>query len=142
MRTKRDEQIIEIFKKNESIAVFGMSRSMKKPSNWIPVYLSTRNYNIIHINPQAAHIKGWKSYPDLRSIPGQIDILQIFRPPEDALDIVRKAIERRKSRGDIKVIWLQEGEDEEARELAESEDITFIQGLCMYREYKRLMLKS
>ena len=113
---------------------------MKKPANWIPIYLSTKNYVIIPINPKAGHIKVWKSYADLKEVPGRIDILQIFRPPEEALEIVKAAIERKKIKGDINVIWLQEGQKEEAKELAESEGITFIQGTCMYREYKRLML--
>lgn len=142
MTAKIDEPLIEIFKKYQNIAVLGMSRNMQKSSNWIPVYLSTKSYRIIPINPKAGRIKGWKSYPDLRDVAGRIDILQVFRPPGEALDIVKAAIERKQKRGDITVIWLQEGSNDEARKLAESEGIIFIQGRCMYREYKRLMLKT
>lgn len=138
----KDEALIEIFKKYRNIAVLGMSRNMQRSSNWIPVYLSTKNYSIVPINPKAGRIKEWKSYPDLREVPGRIDILQVFRPPDEAPDIVRAAVERRQKRGDIEVIWLQEGRHDEARVLAESAGIVFIQERCMYREYKRLMLKT
>ena len=137
---EKDEQIKSIFRKYQTIAVLGMSRSMKNPSNWIPVYLSTQHYRIIPINPNAGKIRGWKSYADLNAVPGRIEILQVFLPPRVATEVVRRAIERKKKRGDICVIWLQEGHHDEARQLAESEGITFIQDLCMYREYKRLML--
>ncbi len=141
MAAEKDEQIKHAFTTYQTIAVVGMSRSMKKPSNWIPVYLSSR-YKVIPINPKAGRIKGWKSYSELKSIPGRIDIVQIFRPPDEALEIVKEAVARRKKRGDISVIWLQDVKEDEARELAESEGITFIQGRCMYKEYKRLMLKG
>ncbi len=137
---KRDEQIRSILTECRTIAVLGMSRSMKNPSNWIPVYLSSRDYRIIPVNPKAGKIRGWKSYADLNDIPGRIEILQVFRPPDAAVEVVKSAIARKKKRGDIRVIWLQEALQEEAREMAESEGITFIQGLCMYKEYKRLML--
>jgi predicted CoA-binding protein len=135
-----DDRIKNVFKSYQIIAAVGMSRSMKKSSNWIPVYLSTKNYEIIPVNPNASHIKQWKSYPDLKSIPGKIDILLIFLPSSVAVDIVKNAIERKRNKGDIQVIWLQEGSEERARELAEQEGITFIQGRDIYREYKRLMV--
>ncbi len=141
MTDEKDEQIKHAFTTYQTIAVVGMSRSIKKPSNWIPVYLSSR-YKIIPVNPQAARIKGWKSYAELKSVPGRIDIVQIFRPPEEAQEIVKQAVARKKKKGDISVIWLQDVKEEEARALAESEGIVFIQGKCMYKEYKRLMLKS
>ena len=67
-------------------------------------------------------------------------MLQVFRPSAQVPDVVREALERRRERGDIEVIWLQDGiYNEEARKLAEQAGITVIQDRCMRQEYKRLM---
>ncbi|HPL62528.1 MAG TPA: CoA-binding protein [Syntrophales bacterium] len=137
-----DEQIRDIFKKNRTIAVVGMSRNMQKPSNWIPVFFLSRNFKIVPVNPYAGRIKGLRSYPDLRDIPDRINILMIFRPEKEAESVVRTAVDRHRGKGDIDVIWLQEGRSEAAAQIAEAEGITFIQGRCMYREYKRLTRKK
>ena len=129
-------EINEAFEKFKTIAVYGMSQNSNKPSHNVPAFMKSQGYNIIPINPIAEEILGLKVYKKLIDIPEDIDILNVFRPSDEATEVVKEAIERHKSRGDIKVIWLQEGiVSEIGKELAKHNGIEFIQDLCMYKEY-------
>jgi hypothetical protein len=135
-----DKDIQGILEKYHSIAVCGMSKSEGKPAHYVPAFLLSKGYAIIPVNPSADTIINLKSYASLRDIPQRIDVLQIFRPSAQVPDVVREALERRQERGDIEVIWLQDGiYNEEARKLAEQAGITVIQDRCMMKEFKRLM---
>ena len=135
----KDELIREIFQRYRNVAVYGMSRDPGEPAHSVPAYLLSKGYNVIPVNPYADEIIGRKSYPDLKEIEERIDIVEVFRPSADVVDVVKQALARKKERGDIAVIWLQEGiENEEARELAEEMGIVFIQDRCMYKEFRRL----
>ncbi len=129
----------QIFDKYRTIAVYGMSTNPAKPSNEVPALLESAGYNIIPINPVAQEINGKKSYPKIADIPDKIEILNVFRPSEQALDVVKEAVERKKEKGDIEVIWLQEGiRNDEAKKLAEENGIEFVQDRCMKIEYQSL----
>jgi uncharacterized protein len=126
----------EIFDKFKTIAVFGMSTNPSKPSHTVPVFMMGQGYDVIPVNPVAAEIAGKKVYKNLIDIPEEIDILNVFRPSEQALAVVEEAVERKKARGDIKLVWLQEGIiNEEAKQLALDNGMEFIEDRCMYKEY-------
>ncbi len=126
----------EYFEKYKTIAVYGMSSNPVKAAHSVPMFLKKQGYNIIPINPNSAEIAGMQSFSKLIDIPDKIDILNVFRPSEDALAIVEEAIERKRIKGDIKVIWLQLGiENDAAKKLALKHDIAFVQNKCMYVEY-------
>lgn len=128
----------EILERSTTIAVYGMSRHEAKPAHSVPAYMATQGYTIIPVNPFVADILGAQSYASLLDIPERIDILNVFRPSEDAGDVVREAVLRKKERGDIALIWLQLGiTNNEARVLAEENDIVFVQNQCLYVEYLR-----
>lgn len=135
-----DQQIIDIYQNHDSIAVYGCSRDETKPAHIVPAAMMAKGYIIIPINPNAAEILGQTCYPNLADIPERIDILLVFRPSEQVAKIVEEALVRKKLRGDIYTIWLQEGiKSEEGRMLAEGADIMFIQDRCMMHEHDRLM---
>ncbi|KJR41589.1 CoA-binding domain-containing protein [Candidatus Magnetoovum chiemensis] len=135
-----DVLLKEIFTTYRNIAVYGMSKNPVKPANMVPSFLYSKGYNIIPINPAADSILGKKPYPNLLEVEENIDLVEVFRRSKDALDVVKQAIERKRTRGDIKAIWLQSGIiNEEGRELAQNEGIRFVQDRCMYTEYLRLM---
>ena len=135
-----DAKLKEIFETNRTIAVYGMSRHTAKPAGYVPRFLISRGYTVIPVNPHADRILGKKSYSDLKDIPDKVDILEVFRPSEEVIQIVKDAISRRKECGDIGVIWLQEDiVNDEARILAESAGIVFVEDRCMYKEYMRLI---
>jgi predicted CoA-binding protein len=126
----------EIFDKYKTIAVYGMSTNPAKPSHTVPVFMMGQGYNVIPVNPVADEIAGKKAYKKLIDIPEEIDILNVFRPSDHCLDVVKEAIERKNAKGDIKMVWLQEGIiNDEAKALAEENGMEFIQDRCMYKEY-------
>lgn len=131
--------IKEIFDNYNTIAVYGMSSNESKAAHYVPAFLMTQGYNILPINPIAEEIAGKKVYKNLLDIPEKIEILNVFRPSEQALGVVKEAVERKKQKGDIDLIWLQEGIiNNEAESLARENGIEFIQDRCMYKEYLAL----
>ncbi len=136
----KDNVLEEILLTSQSIAIYGMSTKSEKPAYFVPEYLLKQGYKVIPINPFANKILDLKSYSKLKDIPERIDVLEVFRPSDDVHDIVKEAIDRKKEKGDIKIIWLQEGiVDDKAKELAEGEGIVFVQDKCMLKEHERLM---
>ena len=134
-----DKLIKNIFENNKTIAVFGMSTHPFKPAHYVPLFLKSKGFSIIPINPKADMIADCTCYPNLKDVEEKIDILEVFRPSVHALGVAREAIERRKIKGDINVIWLQLGiQNDEARKLAEEENIIFVENRCMKMEYLRL----
>ncbi len=129
----------EIFDKYKNVAVYGMSGNPSKAAHTVPAFFIDRGYNIFPINPKEDEIKGRKVYRSILDIPDEINILNVFRPSEEAYEVVREAVERKNQNGDIDLIWLQEGiVNEDARKLAEENGMEFIQDRCMFKEYNRL----
>lgn len=129
----------QIFEKYNSIAVFGMSTNPAKPAHYVPAYLMEKGYKVYPINPAAAEIAGVKAFKTIDEVDGEIDILNVFRPSAEAAEVVSMAAKRHKEKGDIKLIWLQDGIiSDEARQIAEDNGMEFIQNECMFREHKRL----
>jgi predicted CoA-binding protein len=81
-----------------------------------------------------------QTYKNLMDVPDYIEIVLVFRPSPEALDIVKEAIERKKIKNDIKVVWLQLGIiNNEAKTIAEQEGIDFVQDKCIYVEHKNYL---
>jgi predicted CoA-binding protein len=89
---------------NRVIAVVGLSPSWNRPSYFAAKYMLEHGYTVIPVNPAAPEILGQKSYPDLASIPVKVDMVDVFRKPEDALPIAREAV-----RIGARCLWLQLG---------------------------------
>lgn len=127
----------EIFEKYKNIAVVGMSKHLEKPAFTVPGYMKKQGYNLYPVNPTAETIMKLKCYPNLLEVDGEIDIVNVFRPGQDCLEIVEQAIERKNTIGDVKVIWLQLGIiNNDAKMIAEENDIFFIQDTCIYVEHR------
>ena len=134
-----NELIPEVLKKYRTIAVYGMSTNPEKAAYRVPAFLLSMGYIIIPVNPGADVILDRRCYHSLQEVEEQIDIIEVFRPSEQAGAVVQEALARKKERGDVAVIWLQEGiQNEEAELLAEKNGIVFIQDRCMFKEYKRV----
>ncbi len=136
---KSDRLIREIFEKYRTIAVYGMSSNPEKPAHSVPAFLLSKGFQIIPINPHAGEILGQKCYSHLEDIPGKIEVVEVFRPPDQVLEVVKEVLARRKAKEDVAVIWLQEGiKNQEARKLSTGEGLIFIQDRCMKQEFQRL----
>ncbi len=129
------DPITRALAESKTIAVVGLSDNPTKPSYEVAEYLQKQGYRIIPVNPRVAQVLGEKSYPDLMSIPDQIDIVDIFRNPEAVPAIVDDAIAKK-----AKVVWMQPGaENLDAAERAEKAGLQVIVGVCLMREHRSQM---
>lgn len=106
---KINENIAGIMKNHKRIAVIGLSDNPIRPSYGVAKAMMQEGYQVIPVNPVADEIFGEKSYPSLLDIPGEIDLVDIFRRPEFVDEIVDQAIEK-----DAKAVWMQLGVINEA----------------------------
>lgn len=93
-----------ILRRSRTIAVVGLSPNPNRPSHEIASYLQAQGYRIIPVNPNTDAVLGERSYPNLRAVPEQVDVVQIFRRTEDVPPVVEDAIAIR-----AKAVWMQEG---------------------------------
>jgi predicted CoA-binding protein len=124
----------------ETIAVVGCSARPSRTSHQISRYLQNAGYRIIPVNPNYDEVCGEKAYPDLPSVPAdiEIDVVDIFRAPEHTADMVRSAIERVEQTGRKPVIWTQLGvSSEEAKQLAAEAELPYVENKCMKVEHMR-----
>ena len=131
--------IHHIFDSYNTVAVYGMSKEREKAANNIPKYLKSKGFEIIPINPTHPKILGLKCYPSLLEIDKPVEIVEVFRPSNEAMKITEEAILRKSLNNDIQVIWLQKGiQNDDAKKLALDNDIFFIQDKCMYEMHNKL----
>ncbi len=134
----KEEELKELLEKSKTIAVVGASNTSGKPAHFVPLYLKTKGYKIIPVNPFHEVVIGEKSYKSLKDIPKEIkiDIVDVFRPSQEVKKVVEEAIER----GGINYIWLQEGiYDKDAVDLASKHGIKVIWNRCMMKTHKKLI---
>lgn len=125
---------IETILNYKNVAVVGISDDPGRPSYDIATFLDEHGYNVIPVNPKLAEWKGKKCYPDLRSIPLKVDVVDIFRRPEAVPPIVDEAIAIK-----AKAVWMQVGiVNEEAAAKARAAGIEVVMDKCMKTEYRRL----
>ena len=109
------------------IAVVGLSPKPDRPSHRVTRYLLKVGYEVVPVNPGHEQILGLPCYPDLQSVPGPIDLVDIFRRSEQVLPIVKDAVAKQ-----VRVIWMQQGiVNREAAELAERQGIVVIMDRCI-----------
>lgn len=120
----------------DRIAVIGASTAYEKPAHIVPAYLQRHGYGIVPVNPTTDEIFGEQAYDSLSDAPGEIDIVEIFRPSEDVPTIVEQAV----ARDDVKVVWMQQGiRNDEAARAAEAAGLDVVQDRCMKVEHGQLI---
>jgi predicted CoA-binding protein len=127
-------QLRRILKDNHTIAIVGLSADWYRPSYFAAKYMQEHGFRIIPVNPKYTEILGEKCYPDLTSIPEKVDMVDVFRKSADCPPIAKEAVAI-----GAKVLWLQLGvENDEAKTIAESGELEFVQNRCVKIEYARL----
>ncbi len=130
-----DNELKDILLSAKTIASVGLSSNPQKDSYGVDLYLKEQGYRIIPVNPTAKEILGEDSYPDLESVPTKIDVVQIFRKPEDVPPVVDSAI-----KVGAKVVWMQEGiVNEEAARKAREAGLQVVMDACMRATHRRLI---
>ena len=130
-----DEELREILALDR-IAVVGCSTTPGKAAHDVPRYLHRQGYDIVPVNPHADEVFGKQAYDSLADVPGEVDIVDVFRPSEEVAGIVDAALDRE----DAGVIWLQLGiHDDEAVVRAEAAGKRVVHDRCMKPEHQRLV---
>ncbi len=143
-----DELIKKILKESKTIAMVGVSLIKKedstnirrRPSTIVMKYMQDFGYKVIPVNPFSAgeKVNGEVIVSKLDDIKIPIDIVDVFRPSKEAITIADDS-----ARIGAKVFWLQYGiQNDEAKKIVESKNISYIANKCIKQEYQRLFLKT
>ncbi|HSM71485.1 MAG TPA: CoA-binding protein [Anaerolineales bacterium] len=131
-----EQAVREMLEKTNTIASVGLSSNPEKESHWVVTYLKRQGYKIIPVNPNADEIMGEKAYASLSDIPDKVDVVQIFRKPEDVPPVVEEAIKI-----GAKVVWMQEGIfHEEAGQAAHDAGLFVVMDTCMRAAHQWLKI--
>ncbi len=131
-----DAYIRGILQGCKTFAMVGASPNTVRPSYFAMKYLLGKDYKVIPVNPGHAgkELLGQKVYASLRDIPEPVDVVDIFRNSEAALEITKDAIAI-----GAKVVWMQLGvRNDEAARLAEEAGLEVVMNRCPKIEYGRL----
>lgn len=130
-----NENIPHILKAHKRIAVVGLSDRAFRPSYGVARLMNMEGYTVIPVNPNVESVFGIPAYDHLLDIPGEIDLVNIFRRPEYVPDIVDAAIEK-----NVRSIWMQLGViHPEAAEKALKAGIDVVMDRCWAVEYPKYM---
>ncbi len=125
--TDDPEAIRRVLMGSKTIAVVGCSNKPDRDSYQIAQALIERGYDVIPVNPGATEILGLKCYPDVKSIPRKVDIVDVFRAPEHIPPIADDAIAAK-----AECLWLQSGiVHDEAAKKASDAGLYVIQDRCI-----------
>ena len=124
-------------RETKRIAVLGIKPESHaaQPAFYVPRYMAAKGYEIVPVPvyyPEVTEILGQKVYRDLKEIPGQIDMVNVFRRPNDIPPHVEDIIRIRPAS-----VWFQLGiRNDEAAEKFAREGIKVVQDLCLMVEHR------
>lgn len=134
--TGTDALTERILRTYHTITVVGASGTPGKAAHDVPAHMQRHGWRIIPVNPRGGEILGEPAYPDLGSVPEQVTLVEVFRPPAQAPGIARAAVAVGAS-----ALWLQLGiVSAQARAIAEEAGLLYVENRCMYIEQQRLGL--
>ena len=131
--------IKEILSKYKSIAMIGVSNDPTKASTIVMKYMQKYGYKVYPVNPSAKgqKILGEEVFSKITEIKEPIDIVDVFRPSNEALEIAKDTVKI-----GAKVLWLQLGiKSDAARSIVEEKNIEYIENKCTKMEYQKFFLK-
>jgi hypothetical protein len=133
--TEDPEAIRRVLLGSKTIAVVGASPKPERDSYQIAKYLIDKGYDVIPVNPGQSEILGRKCYPDVKSIPKKVDIVDVFRAPEHIPPIADDAVAAK-----AECLWLQSGiAHEEAAKKASDAGLYVIQDRCIATMHRALI---
>lgn len=121
-----------------TITVVGLSADPMKSAHSVPAAMQAYGWRIIPVNPHAEQLLGEPVYRCLADVPEPVTLVNVFRPASQAADIARQAVEVGAT-----ALWLQLGiVSAEAREIAESNDLLYVEDRCIAVERARHSIRS
>ncbi|HSR15491.1 MAG TPA: CoA-binding protein [Gemmatimonadales bacterium] len=128
------DRLLQIYENTEAIAVVGASADPLKQANRVPRYLQTEGFRVIPVNPRGGVILGLPAVPSLLEVGRPVDVVQVFRPADEAPGIARDAVA-----AGAGVLWLQLGiVSAEAQRIAQAGGLTVVMDVCMGATHKLL----
>ena len=127
----------DILSKYKNIALVGASKDLKKTSTIVMKYLQNSGYKVYPINPNIVgdKILGETVYGKLSEIDGPVDIIDVFRPSNEAVEIANEAVKI-----NAKVLWLQLNiKSPEAKKIAEANNIIYVENKCTKLEIEKYL---
>lgn len=110
------------------VAVVGLSDDPSRASNGVARALLDRGVDVVPVNPTTEEVLGMRSYPDLASVPGHVDVVDVFRRPEHLAGVAREAVER----DDVGAVWVQLGlRSDEARGVTTAAGRAYVEDRCL-----------
>ena len=131
--------IKEILGKYKSIAMIGVSNDPTKASTIVMKYMQKYGFKVFPVNPKAKgqKILGEEVFEKITDIKDRVDIVDVFRPSKEALDIAKDTVSIK-----AKVLWLQLGiKSKEAKKIVEENKIEYVEDKCTKMEYQKHFLK-
>ena len=120
----------ELLADSAVIAVVGASRDPRKAAHSVPLQMQRYGWQIIPVNPTADELFGERVYRSLADIPHPVDLVDVFRPAQDAVEVVREA-----AAIGAPAVWLQLGiVSAEARRIATEAGIDYVEDRCLIVE--------
>lgn len=131
-----DQRLKQLLSEAKTIAVVGVSDNPNKTANQIAEYLLRVGYTVIPVNPMLEEWNGRKAYPSVESIPGRIDIVDVFRRSEFLAGVAEDAVRH----GDVGLVFNQLGlSSAEAEKIVRDAGLDYIENRCLYVEHARLL---
>ncbi len=131
-----DQRLKKLLSEAKTIAVVGVSDNPNKTANQIAEYLLRVGYTVIPVNPMLEVWNGRKVYPSVESIPGRIDIVDVFRRSEFLAGVAEDAVRH----GDVGLVFNQLGlSSPEAEQIVRDAGLDYIENRCLYVEHARLL---
>lgn len=131
-----EEQIRQFLLSIKRIAVVGLSPKADRPSHRVAAALQRFGYDIVPVRPAVAEVLGQPAYANLSAVPGPIDLVDVFRNPDEVDAIVDEAIRLK-----LPAIWLQDGViNHAAAQRARDAGMFVVMDRCTYRDYAALCL--
>lgn len=129
-----DDELRSIYENTKTIAVVGASSDQSKPAHNIPAYLQSVGFRIIPVSPKGGELFGETVRTSLADIDEPVDVVDVFRPAEEAPKIAEEA-----AAIGAKVLWLQAGIwSDEAYALAKEKGLEVVMDMCMGATHQRL----
>ncbi|MBR0567846.1 CoA-binding protein [Azoarcus sp. L1K30] len=133
-----DSELKQLLMSTRTIAIVGISARPERPSNEVARYLLDHGYTIIPVNPACDEVLGLKCYPSLLDVPVKVDVVDVFRRPEEVAHVVDDAIA-----AGARAVWLQlDVIAPEAIRRAEAAGLTTVMNRCTKIEHRRLLAQA
>jgi predicted CoA-binding protein len=122
-----DAELLELYREASTIAVVGCSLDWSKPAAVVPAYMQSEGYRIIPVNPNETEMLGESCVASLDEIDEPPDIVNVFRPADEAPAIAHAAVAL-----GARCLWLQTGiVSAEARSIAEAGGLSYMEDRCI-----------